>query len=209
MFTGIVEELGHVRSIDRHEGGARVVIRAAVVLDDVELGASISVNGVCLTVVEFDREQGWWEADAVIETMQRTNLGDLQVGEGVNLERPVRLQDRLGGHLVQGHVDGTGTIVAKDTNADGSMLLRIFTTLEVTRHVIEKGSITVDGISLTVVDVTDDSFSIAVIPHTQQVTTLGQKPVGARVNLECDMVAKYVAKLVAPLFEDSAPGLER
>lgn len=199
MFTGIIEELGRIRSIDRHDGGARVAIDAAEVLGDVELGASIAVNGVCLTVVEFDRAGGWWAADAVIETMQRTNLGDLAPGDPVNLERPVRLQDRLGGHLVQGHVDGTGTIVAKDTNADGSVTLNVFAPSDVLRFAIEKGSITVDGISLTVVEVSDDSFSIAVIPHTQQVTTLGSKPVGARVNLECDIVAKYVKKLLSPL----------
>jgi riboflavin synthase len=199
MFTGIVEELGSVRSIDRHDGGARVVIDATVVLDDIDLGASIAVNGVCLTVVAFDRDDGWWSADAVIETMQRTNLGDLDVGDVVNLERPVRLSDRLGGHLVQGHVDGTGTITAKDRKADGSVTLRIFAAHELLRYAIEKGSITVDGVSLTVVDVDHDSFTIAVIPHTQQVTTLGPKPVGARVNLECDVVAKYVERLVAPL----------
>ena len=200
MFTGIVEELGSVRSIDRHEGGARVAIDATAVLEDVELGASIAVNGVCLTVVEFDKRAGWWAADAVIETMQRTNLGDLLVGDPVNLERPVRLADRLGGHLVQGHVDGTGTITAKDANSDGSVTLRVFAPDEVLRYVIEKGSITVDGVSLTVVDATHDSFSIAVIPHTQAVTTLGPKPVGARVNLECDVVAKYIEKLL-PLNE--------
>ncbi len=199
MFTGIVEELATVRSIERHDGGARIVIDASLVLDDVALGASIAVNGVCLTVVEFDRRAGWWSADAVIETMQRTNLGDLDVGDPVNLERPVRLADRLGGHLVQGHVDGTGTITAKDRNADGSMTLRVFAASELLRYAIEKGSITVDGISLTVVDVDHDSFTIAVIPHTQQVTTLGSKAIGERVNLECDVVAKYVEKLVAPL----------
>lgn len=196
MFTGIIEELGSVRTIERHAGGARITIAAATVLDDVELGASIAVNGVCLTVVAFDATAGWWSADAVIETMQRTNLGDLAPGDPVNLERPVRLADRLGGHLVQGHVDGTGTIIAKDANADGSLTLRVFAPPEVLRYAIEKGSITVDGISLTVVDVDADSFGIAVIPHTLSVTTLGPKPVGARVNLECDLVAKYVEKLL-------------
>ncbi len=196
MFTGIIEELGSVRTIERHAGGARITIAAATVLDDIELGASIAVNGVCLTVVAFDAAAGWWSADAVIETMQRTNLGDLAAGDPVNLERPVRLADRLGGHLVQGHVDGTGTVIAKDANADGSLTLRVFAPAEVLRYAIEKGSITVDGISLTVVDVDADSFGIAVIPHTLSVTTLGPKPVGARVNLECDLVAKYVEKLL-------------
>lgn len=199
MFTGIVEELGAIRAIERHHGGARIVIAARRVLSDAEIGASISVNGVCLTVVECDRDAGWWAADAVMETMQRTNLGDLAPGDPVNLERPVRLADRLGGHIVQGHVDGTGTIIAKDTNADGSITLRVFASPDVLRYAIEKGSITVDGISLTVVEVSDDSFTIAVIPHTQQVTTLGPKPVGARVNLESDVIAKYVDRLTQPI----------
>ncbi len=196
MFTGIVEELGHILDIDRHDGGARVRIAAHTVLDDAELGASIAVNGVCLTVVEFDAAAGWWLADAVIETMQRTSLGDLGVGDPVNLERPVRLADRLGGHLVQGHVDGTGTVVAKQPNGDGSTSLRVFAPSELLRYVIEKGSITIDGISLTVVDVDDESLSVAVIPHTLAVTNLGTTAVGSRVNLECDLVAKYIEKLV-------------
>ncbi len=199
MFTGIIEELGTVRSIDRHAGGARLEIEAEHVLADAEVGASIAVNGVCLTVVAMDRAARRWTADAVVETMQRTNLGDLDVGDLVNLERPLRLADRLGGHLVQGHVDGTGTITAKSPNADGSVSLQVFTAPDVLRYVIEKGSITVDGISLTVVGVGRDALTIAVIPHTQAVTTLGTKPVGARVNLEVDMVAKYVERMLAHL----------
>jgi riboflavin synthase len=195
MFTGIVEELGRVRGIDHHDGGARLVVEATTVLDDVELGASIAVNGVCLTVVDFDAAAGWWAADAVIETMTRTNLGDLVPGAPVNLERPVRLADRLGGHLVQGHVDGTGVLVAREPNADGSVTIRIGAPPAMLRYAIEKGSITVDGISLTVVDVATDSFTIAVIPHTQSVTTLGSRAVGDRVNLECDVIAKYVERL--------------
>src|SRR5215831_15048263 len=121
MFTGIVEELGHIRAITPREGGARIEIEAAKVLDDAEIGASIAVNGCCVTVVEL--ASGFWAADAVVETLQRTNLGSLQPGDAVNLERPVRLADRLGGHLVQGHVDGTGTLVARDVMADGSLSL--------------------------------------------------------------------------------------
>ena len=196
MFTGIVEEQGRVLVVDRHSGGARVRIGARTVLTDANLGASIAVNGVCLTVVEFDAVAGWWLADAVIETMQRTNLGDLAIGDPVNLERPVRLSDRLGGHLVQGHVDGTGTVVEKQPNDDGSTSVRVFAPSELLRYVIEKGSITIDGISLTVVDVDDESFSVAVIPHTLAVTNLGTTAVGSRVNLECDLVAKYIEKLV-------------
>ncbi len=197
MFTGIVEELATVVSITGNEGGARLVVRATTVLDDVTMGASIAVNGCCLTVVEFDTAAHWWAADAVAETLQRTNIGDLMAGDRVNLERPVRLSDRLGGHLVQGHVDATGTISEKSMNADGSMTLRVDAPREVLRYIVEKGSITVDGVSLTVVDALAHQFSIAVIPHTQLVTTLGPKPIGARVNLEIDVVAKYVERLLA------------
>ena len=196
MFTGIIEELGTVHLIIPNDGGARVEIDARIVLDDVVLGASIAVNGCCLTVVNFDQAAGRWSADAVSETLDRTNLGDLRTGDPVNLERPVRLNDRLGGHLVQGHVDATGTIIAKNMQSDGSMELRVDAPHHVMRYVVEKGSITVDGVSLTVVDVLDEQFSIAVIPHTQIVTTLGPKPIGARVNLEIDVVAKYVERLL-------------
>ena len=199
MFTGIVEELGRVRAITANEGGARIEIEATTVLDDAEIGASIAVNGCCLTVVTLG--DGCWSADAVIETLRRTNLGDLQPGDAVNLERPLRLADRLGGHLVQGHVDGTGTVRARAPQADGSTFVTFDAPAEVTRYVVHKGSITVDGISLTAAEVVDGGFAVAVIPHTLAVTTLGSKAVGARVNLEVDMVAKYVERL---LQEESA-----
>ena len=195
MFTGIVEELGRVRAITPNEGGARIEIDATTVLDDVELGASIAVNGCCLTVVEYD-DKGW-SADAVIETLNLTNLGDLHAGDPVNLERPVRLADRLGGHLVQGHVDGTGAVAARDPQADGSVFVRFTAPPEVLRYVVHKGSITVDGVSLTVAALHDDTFTIAVIPHTLEVTTLGIREPGARVNLEVDLVAKYVERLLS------------
>lgn len=196
MFTGIVEELGRVRTVTPNAGGARLVIDATTVLDDVVLGASIAVNGCCLTVVEFDAADGWWAADAVTETLRRTNLGDLAAGDPVNLERPVRLADRLGGHLVQGHVDATGTISGRTPNPDGSVTFRVDAPASVLRFVVEKGSITVDGVSLTVVEPGDGWFTIALIPHTQAVTTLGLRPVGDRVNLEIDVVAKYVERLL-------------
>lgn len=198
MFTGIIEELGHVRTITPNEGGARLVIDARRVLDDVELGASIAVNGCCLTVVEFDATAGWWAADAVAETLAKTSLGDLAAGSPVNLERPVRLADRLGGHLVQGHVDATGTVTAKDANPDGSVTLRVHAPAAILRYCVAKGSITVDGASLTLVDVDDTlgEFSIALIPHTQSVTTFGVRAVGERVNLEADVVAKHVERLL-------------
>lgn len=198
MFTGIVEELGRVRALRPIAGGARIEIDARVVLDDVVLGASIALNGCCLTVVEFDAAAGWWAADAVIETLSRTNLGALAAGDPVNLERPVRMADRLGGHLVQGHVDAVGTIAARDIQPDGSLTLHVAAPASVLRFMVEKGSITVDGVSLTVVDVTPQEFTIALIPHTQQVTTLGAAPVGAAVNLEVDVVAKLVERLVQP-----------
>lgn len=184
MFTGIVEELGTVRS---REGG-RLVIDASVVTTDAEVGASIAVNGCCLTVV--DTGEGWWAADAVDETFARTNLGDLEPGDAVNLERPVRAADRLGGHIVQGHVDAVGEIVSPAPE------LQVRMPGELNRYVVEKGSITVDGCSLTVVKPLDDGFTVAVIPHTAEVTTLGRKGPGDRVNLEVDMVGKYLEKLL-------------
>ena len=193
MFTGIVEELGTVRAVTPNEGGARIEIGAHDVLDDAVLGASIAVNGVCLTVVALG--DGWWAADAVIETLRRSNLGALAPGDRVNLERPLRLGDRLGGHLVQGHVDATGVVGERTPLPDGSTLVRIDAPADILRYVVHKGSITVDGISLTVAGLHDDGFDIAVIPHTLAVTTLGHAPVGTRVNLEVDMLAKYVERL--------------
>ncbi len=187
MFTGIVEELGTVASRE----GQRLRIAARTVLDDVTMGASIAVNGVCLTVVGWDAGDGWWEADVVDETYARTALGRLAPGHPVNLERPVRLSDRLGGHLVQGHVDGVGEIVT------GAPDLRVRTEPSLLRYVVEKGSITIDGISLTVVQPLDDGFTVAVIPHTMEVTTLGHKGPGDLVNLEVDVTAKYVERLLA------------
>ena len=200
MFTGIVEELGHVRSIVPNAGGARIEIDATNVLDDATIGASIAVNGCCLTVVELG--DGHWAADAVVETLARTNLGDLVPGDPVNLERPVRLADRLGGHLVQGHVDSTGTVRSRTPQADGSEVFRFDAPDDVLRYVVHKGSITVDGISLTVAAVHDDGFQVAVIPHTLAVTTLGARVSGARVNLEVDLIAKYVERL---LVSDRSP----
>jgi riboflavin synthase len=185
VFTGIVEELGRVGWL--REGRLRV--EATGVLADAVLGASIAVNGVCLTLV--DRGDGWWEADVSPETLARTSLGDLRPGDPVNLERPVRLQDRLGGHLVQGHVDGVGEIVAPVPD------LRVRIPADLLRYVVEKGSVTVDGVSLTVVQPLEDGFTVAVIPHTADVTTLGHKGPGARVNIEVDVLAKYVERLLA------------
>ena len=185
MFTGMVEELGTLASRD----GSRVRFGARTVLDDVEIGDSIAVDGCCLTVVAFG--DNWWDADVSDETFARTALGRKRPGDPVNLERSVRLQDRMGGHLVQGHVDAVGTIVAPAPD------LRVEMPRELTRYVVEKGSVTVDGISLTVVDALDDGFTCAIIPHTADVTTLGTKGVGDAVNLEVDVTVKYVEKLLA------------
>jgi riboflavin synthase len=194
MFTGIVEELGTVRGVHPIGGGARIEIAATQVLDDTSIGASIAVNGCCLTVVELG--EGGFAADAVTETLSRTQLGDLEPGDAVNLERPVRLADRLGGHLVQGHVDAVGTIRSRDPQADGSQRVEFTAPPQVVRYVVEKGSITVDGVSLTVAELLDDGFAVAVIPHTLAVTTLGTKQLDDPVNLEVDIVAKYVERLL-------------
>jgi riboflavin synthase len=196
MFTGIVEELGSVRAITPGAGGARLVIAARDVLEDARLGASIAVNGCCLTVVE--RDDDTWAADAVTETLERTTLGSLHAGDPVNLERPVRLADRLGGHLVQGHVDAVGTLRDRVALADGSTRMLFAAPGSVLRHVVEKGSVSVDGISLTVAALDDraGTFAVAVIPHTLAVTTLGTTRPGDPVNLEADVLAKYVARLL-------------
>jgi riboflavin synthase len=195
VFTGIVEELGTVRRVHPVGGGARIEIAATQVLADTAIGASIAVNGCCLTVVELG--EGGFAADAVTETLRRTSLGALTAGDPVNLERPVRVDDRLGGHLVQGHVDAVGTIRAREPNADGSQRVAFAAPDAVLRYVVEKGSITVDGVSLTVAEVLTDGFAVAVIPHTLAVTTLGAKAPGDGVNLEVDVIAKYVERLMA------------
>jgi len=186
MFTGIVEELGHVESFD----GDVLRIRATTVLDGVALGDSIAVNGCCLTVV--DHGEDWWQADVSAETRSRTGLADARPGDPVNLERAARFDQRIGGHLVQGHVDAVGEVAAPVPD------LRVKVPRHLLRYIVEKGSITVDGVSLTVVDVLDDGFTVAIIPHTAAVTTLGERRPGQRVNLEVDVIAKYVERLAAP-----------
>jgi riboflavin synthase len=185
MFTGLIEELGALAA--RH--GSRFTFASAVVAADAEIGDSIAVNGCCLTVVELGPST--WSADVVDESLRRTTLGALAVGDPVNLERPVRATDRLGGHIVQGHVDGVGVVVAPAPD------LRV--RVADSRYLVEKGSVAVDGASLTVVDVVDDVFRVAVIPHTAAVTTLGRLGAGDRVNVEFDILAKYVERLIAGL----------
>lgn len=186
MFTGIVEELGRVRGMSPQ---GWLEIEATVVRPSLQLGSSIAINGCCLTAVELG--DGWFAVQAVPETLSRTNLGDLTAGSLVNLERPLSLGDRLDGHLVQGHVDATGEVVAPAPD------LRVSAAEEVLRYVVHKGSITIDGVSLTAIEVDETSFGAAVIPHTAEVTTLGRRVEGDRVNLEVDLIGKYVERLLA------------
>jgi riboflavin synthase len=198
MFTGIVEELGEVTGRDVLADAARLTIRGAVVTADASHGDSIAVNGVCLTVAEL-LPDGRFTADVMAESLNRSNLGELQVGSQVNLERAAAVNSRLGGHIVQGHVDGTGQIVAR-TPSEHWEVVRIEIPAEVARYVVEKGSITVDGISLTVSGLGSDPldwFEVSLIPTTRELTTLGRAPVGTQVNLEVDVIAKYVERLMA------------
>lgn len=200
MFTGIVEELGTIvssRPVDTPWGPAlRLRIAARKVLEDSDLGSSIAVNGCCLTLVDADDLHGrgstWWETDVSAETVTRTTIGSLVPGDVVNLERPMALGDRLGGHMVLGHVDGVGEVLAPAPD------LLVRTPEHLMRYLVEKGSVTVDGISLTAFDLTRDTFSVAVIPHTAEVTALGRRPAGSRVNLEMDVLAKHIERLVEP-----------
>ncbi len=193
MFTGIVEELGAVVAVEPQADAARLRIRGPLVTSDAVRGASIAVNGVCLTVVEFG--DGEFTADVMAETLDRSSLGALVAGSRVNLERPVSLEARLGGHLVQGHVDGTGEILERIPSEHWE-IVRIALPDDLGRYVVEKGSITVDGISHTVVEADRDWFSVSLIPTTLELTTLGTKGVGDPVNLEVDVVAKYVERLL-------------
>ena len=193
MFTGIVEELGSVVGVEPQGDAVRLRIRGPVVTSDAVHGASIAVNGVCLTVVEHG--DGEFTADVMQETLDRSSLGALGPGSPVNLERPVTLEARLGGHLVQGHVDGTGTILGR-TPSEHWEVVRVSLPDDLGRSVVEKGSITVDGVSLTVVEAARDSFTVSLIPTTLGLTTLGSKAVGDLVNLEVDVVAKYVERML-------------
>jgi riboflavin synthase len=195
MFTGIVEELGRVAAIQALPDNAlRITIEGPTVLSDANLGDSICVNGVCLTVAEQNGDQ--FTADVMSETINRTTIGDLNAGSQVNLERPVTLATRLGGHLVQGHVDAVGEVSARE-HSENWDVVTITPPRELLKYVVEKGSITIDGTSLTVSAVTDSTFSVSLIPATLEKTTLGIRQIGDRVNLEVDVLAKYVEKLVA------------
>ncbi|GAA2315223.1 riboflavin synthase subunit alpha [Streptomyces caniferus] len=193
MFTGIVEELGEVVAVENLGDASRFRLRGPVVTEDAKHGDSIAVNGVCLTVV--DTADGEFTADVMAETLNRSSLGALSVGSRINLERPMALGGRLGGHLVQGHVDGTGTLIERIPGEHWE-IVKIALPAALSRYVVEKGSITVDGVSLTVVDAAADYFTISLIPTTLALTTLGIKKAGDPVNLEVDVLAKYVERLL-------------
>jgi len=186
VFTGIVEELGKVAELS----GSRLRISAHTVLDGSKIGSSIAVNGCCLTVVSLDQQS--WSTDVSDETFSRTNLGAMKVGDVVNLERPMALGDRLGGHLVLGHVDAVGEVVEPAPN----LVVRL--PRDLMHLIVEKGSVTVDGISLTAFNLTSDTFCVAVIPHTAQVTTLSVRKIGDKVNIEMDMLAKHIERMNPP-----------
>jgi riboflavin synthase len=192
MFTGIVEEVGSVGAVDARPGLTRFRIAARRVLDELQIGDSIAVNGTCLTVVAKDGAE--LAVEATPETLRRTNLGRLAPGDGVHLERPLAANGRFGGHIVQGHVDAVGQLLDRQPEGD-SVIVTCGAPPEIMRYVVPKGSIAVDGVSLTVVDVADASFTVALIPHTQEATLLCARPLGWAVNLEADVLAKYVERV--------------
>lgn len=195
MFTGIIEEVGTVKAVQHSGSNSFIRIEAKKILEDIHLGDSIAVNGVCLTVTHFDSTT--FQADVMNETLSRSSLGSLRNGSPVNLERAMAAGGRFGGHIVSGHIDGTGTV--SDIRNDGiAVWYTVSAKPEILRYIVEKGSIAIDGISLTVAKVTDNSFSVSIIPHTASVTILGTKKIGDIVNLENDIVGKYVEKLMKP-----------
>lgn len=190
MFTGIIEEVGYVRRI----GGGQLAIDCRKVVSDVQPGDSIAVNGVCLTVTSFDKNH--FAADVMPETVRRTSLAELSKGSPVNLERALMLASRLGGHIVSGHIDGTGKIVSWKEEGN-AILMKITAAPELLRYVVEKGSVALDGISLTVAAVTDGDFTVSLIPHTRKITNLGSKKAGSPINIETDILGKYVEKMLS------------
>lgn len=205
MFTGIIEEIGIIKSVRRGSKSAELEVSAVKVLEDTRIGDSIATNGVCLTVTAM--RNGAFLAHVMPETMSRSNLGRLKAGDRVNLERALSLNSRLGGHLVAGHVDGVGRITgrAEDENA---IWITVSAAPEILRYIIEKGSVTIDGVSLTVACVDEMVFKVSVIPHTQEETTLSSKNIGDQVNLENDMIAKYVEKLMSTGKKEGGLSLE-
>lgn len=193
MFTGIVEEVGKIKAIKKGKNSARLVINAKKVLEDVKLGDSIAVNGVCLTVTEFSNSE--FGVDVMHESLKKSSLSTLKNDSSVNLERAMLLNGRFGGHIVSGHIDGTGKII-NIKNDDNAIWYTISAKDKIMKYIIEKGSITIDGISLTVANLSESDFSVSIIPHTQEETILKTKKIGDIVNLENDCIAKYVEKLL-------------
>lgn len=193
MFTGIIEEIGVLQAVKKGQDSSELIIRAKQVLEGTKIGDSIAANGVCLTVTGIGN--GNYQMDVMAETLRRSNLGELRPGDFINLERALQLNGRLGGHIVSGHIDGIGTIsqFKKEGNA---VVVTILAEKKLLHYIVEKGSIAIDGISLTVVSVTENDFSVSIIPHTSMETTLLKKKVGNTVNLECDLIGKYVEKLM-------------
>jgi riboflavin synthase len=193
MFTGIIEELGEVKNIRTHSSKSHIQIFAPKIVENLKIGDSVAVNGTCLTMVKV--ENGCFFADIMPETFRKTNLCVLKIGDKVNLEQALKVSDRLGGHFVLGHVDEVGIILEKKREGN-SIILKISSPLEISDYLVPKGSIAVDGISLTVLDVFDDSFTVSIIPHTAKITTLGLKSKGSKLNLEVDIIGKYVKKFM-------------
>ena len=204
MFTGIIEEIGKIKSVSRGSRSVVLEVAANKVLEDTRIGDSIATNGVCLTVTAI--REGAFLADVMPETMHRSNLGDLHPGDRVNLERALCLNSRLGGHLVAGHIDGVGQITGQKKD-DNSIWITIASSPEILHYIIEKGSVAIDGVSLTVAEVNEREFKVSVIPHTQAQTTLTSKRIGETVNLENDMIAKYVEKWMNPASGQEGKGL--
>jgi riboflavin synthase len=193
MFTGIVEAVGTVERAEPRAGGARLAVRAGPLIEGARIGDSIAVNGVCLTIAAL--AAGVFAADLSPETLRRSTLGELRGGDPVNLERPLRLEQRLGGHIVQGHVDGIGTVTGVSADGEGARM-RIALPVALMRFAVDKGSVAIDGVSLTIAGVFDREVAVALIPHTLTATTLGRRQVGERVNVEVDILAKYVQRLL-------------
>lgn len=194
MFTGIIEETGTIKSVKWDGKSAVIVIHALKIPDDIKVGDSINTNGVCLTVTSFDSKE--FSADVMAETMRKTNLKELKPGSKVNMERALRLNDRFGGHFVSGHIDGTG-IITELKKEDNATWVTIKTNESVLKYIVFKGSVSIDGISLTVAEVSNNRFKVSIIPHTIQETTLMTKNTGDKVNIECDLIGKYVEKFIS------------
>ena len=193
MFTGIIEEIGKVKAIMRHANSIKLTVAVKKILEDIHIGDSICTNGVCLTVTSFD--DGSYTADVMPETMKRTDFNDLKINDLVNVERAMPANGRFGGHIVSGHIDGTG-VISKMTRDDKAIRMKIETKPEILRYIVEKGSIAIDGISLTISEVNDFDFGVSIIEHTQEETVLTKKKIGDTVNLENDIIGKYIEKFV-------------